>query len=65
MESGNTPPLVLNLVLGESGQLHAPAVSLPVKEQHLVISVISNFMEKSFRPLLEVLWANRWAYIAI
>jgi len=48
MESGNTPPLVLNLVLGESGQLHAPAVLPPGKEQHLVISVISNFMENPF-----------------
>ena len=32
----------------ESGQLHAPAVLPSVKEQHLVISVISNFMENPF-----------------
>jgi len=37
--SGNTPPHVLNLVLGESGQFHAPAV-LP--------SVISSFIENPY-----------------
>ena len=29
MESGNTPPLILNFVQGDSGQFHAPAVLPP------------------------------------
>jgi len=61
MESENAPLLVLNLVLGESCQLHAPAVLTSVKERHLLNSVISNFIENPFEVFWRFCWrVGRW-----